>query len=73
MPGPAISVDIRIGRLRQRPMRISPLGRGRRPVHRRSHQWVPEADTGSDLDELRVLRRGERALFDAEPVSRAPD
>ena len=34
---------------------------------------MPEADTGSDLDQLRVFCRGERAPFDAEPVSRAPD
>ena len=34
---------------------------------------MPEADTGSDLDQLRVFCRGERALFDAERVSRAPD
>jgi hypothetical protein len=34
---------------------------------------MPEADTGSDLDQLRVFCRGERALFDAEPVSGAPD
>ena len=33
---------------------------------------MPEADTGSDLDQLRVFRRGERAPLDAEPVSRAP-
>ena len=34
---------------------------------------MPEADTGSDLDELRVFCRGERASFDAERLSRAPD
>src|SRR3954468_5653638 len=34
---------------------------------------MPEPDTGSDLDQLRVFRRGERAPFDAEAVSRAPD
>ena len=73
MPRPAIGIDLRIGRLRQRPMRRSPLGRGCRPVYRGPHQWVPEADTGSDLDQLRVFCRGERAPFDAEPVSRAPD
>ena len=73
MPRPAIGIGIRIGRLRQRPMRISPLGRGRRPVHRGSHQRMPEADTGSDLDELRVFSRGERASVDAECLSSAPD
>jgi hypothetical protein len=73
VPRPTIGIGIRIGRLRQRPMCISPLGKVRRPVHRGSHQWMPEADTGSDLDQLRVLCRGERAPFDAEPVSRAPD
>ena len=66
MPRPAIGIGIRIGRLRQRPMRVSTLGWGRRPVHGGSHQWMPEADTGSDLDELRVFRRGERAPVDAE-------
>ena len=34
---------------------------------------MPEPDTGSDLDQLRVFRRGERGPFDAEPVSRTPD
>ena len=34
---------------------------------------MPEADTGSDLDELGVFRRGERASVDAELLSRAPD
>jgi hypothetical protein len=34
---------------------------------------VPEAHTGSDLDELCVFCRGDRALFDTEPVSCAPD
>src|ERR671914_524456 len=34
---------------------------------------MPEADTGADLDELRVLCRGERAPVDAERLSRAPD
>ena len=34
---------------------------------------MPEADTRSDLDQLRVFCRGERAPFDAEPVSCAPD
>ena len=67
MPRPTIGIDLRIGRLRQRPMRSSPLGRGRRPVHRGSHQWMPEPDAGSDLDQLRVLRRRERARLDAEP------
>ena len=61
MPRPTIGIGVRIGRLRQRPMRSSPLRRGRRPVYRGSHQWMPEADTGSDLDQLRVLCRGERA------------
>ena len=34
---------------------------------------MPEADTGSDLHQLRVLCRGERAPLDAERLSRAPD
>ena len=34
---------------------------------------MPEADTRSDLDQLRVFCRRERARFDAERVSRAPD
>jgi hypothetical protein len=34
---------------------------------------MPEADTGSDLDELRVFCRAERAPVDAERLSRAPD
>ena len=34
---------------------------------------MPEAGTGSDLDQLRVFCRGERAPVDAEPLSRAPD
>jgi hypothetical protein len=53
-------------------MRSSPLSKGRRPVHRGSHQRMPEADTGSDLDQLRVFCRGESAPVDAEPLSRAP-
>ena len=73
MPRPTIGIGIRIGRLRQRPMRSSPLRDGRRSVHRGSDQWMPEPDTGSDLDQLRVFRRGERGPFDAEPVSRTPD
>ena len=34
---------------------------------------MPEPDAGSDLDQLRVLCRGERAPLDAEPLGRAPD
>ena len=34
---------------------------------------MPEADPGSDFDQLRVFCRGERAPVDAEFVSRAPD
>src|SRR4051812_33083968 len=34
---------------------------------------MPESDPGSYLDQLGVFCGGERALFDAEPVSRAPD
>jgi hypothetical protein len=34
---------------------------------------MPEADTGSDLDEPRVLRRSERGRLEAEPVSRTPE
>jgi hypothetical protein len=34
---------------------------------------MPEADTGSDLDQLRVFGGGERAPVDAERLSRAPD
>ena len=34
---------------------------------------MSEADTGSDLDELRVFGRGERAPVDADRLSRAPD
>ena len=73
MPRPTIGIGVRIGRLRQRAMRSSPLRRRRRPVHRRSHQRMPEADTGSDLDEPRVLRRSERGRLEAEPVSRTPE
>ena len=73
MPRPSIGVGIRDGRLRQRPVRSSPLGRRRRPIHSGSDQWVAEAHTGADLDQLRVLCRGERAPFDAERLSRAPD
>ncbi len=47
--------------------------RGSSPVHGGAHQWMPEADTGSDLDELRVLCRRERAPFDAEHAGGAPD
>ena len=46
---------------------------GGRSVYRGSHQWMPEADTSSDLDQLRVFCRGERAPFDTELVSRAQD
>jgi hypothetical protein len=73
MPCSTIGIGIRIGRIRQCPMRRSPLGKGGRPVHRGSHEWMPEADTGSDLDQLRIFRRGKRAAVDAELVSRAPD
>ena len=73
MPRPTIGIGIGIGRLRQRPMRSTPLRQGRRPVYRGSHKRTAEADTRSDLDQLRVLRRSERAPFDTEPVSRSPD
>jgi protein-tyrosine phosphatase len=72
MPRTPIGVGVRIGRLRQCPMRSSPLGKDRRPVHRGSHERMPEPDTSSDLDKLRVLRRRKRAPFDAKPASRTP-
>jgi hypothetical protein len=73
MPRTPIGIGVRIGRLRQRPMRNPPLRKDRRPVHRGSHEWMPEPNAGSDLDQLRVFRRGERVPVYAEPASRTPD
>jgi hypothetical protein len=72
VPCPTIGI-FRIGHLRQRAMHSSPLRRNSCPVYRGSHQWMPEADAHSDLDELRVFCRTECASLDAEVVSRAPD
>ena len=46
MPRKTIGIGLRINRLRQRPMRSSPLGMGGRPVYRGSDQRMPETGTG---------------------------
>jgi hypothetical protein len=73
MPRPAIGIVLRIGRLRQRPMRVSPLGQGSRLVDGGARQGVPEAHAIADRQQaLRLhLLRGRRR--DPEPLGRAPE
>ena len=73
MPRTTIGIGTRIRCLSQCPMHSSALREDRRSVHSGPHQWMPEADTRSDLNQLRVFRRAERAPFDAERIGSAPD
>ncbi len=70
VPGAPVRVDLRVGRLRQRAVRLpSPLGRCR-PVDRRTHQRMAKAHPAVDLDQASRLRRLERRGRDPEPLGR---
>jgi hypothetical protein len=73
MPRPTIGIGIRIGRLSQRPMRISPLRRGSRSIDGGARQRVTEPHALVDHQQaLRLgLVRGRRR--DPEPLGGAPE
>ena len=73
MPRAAIGVGLRIGLRGQRLMYLLPVERIRRPVHRRSHQGMPEACAGAELDQARILGRPGGVAVDPEAPARAPD
>jgi hypothetical protein len=57
MPGPPVSVGVRIGRLGQSPVRRPPVGCGGRPVDRGARQRMAEVHRGAELDQSRGLGR----------------
>ena len=72
MPGAAVGVDLRIGRLRQRQVHRPALLRRRRPVDRRAHQRMAERHPLADRQQPLGLGGGRRRGVDAEPLGRAP-
>jgi hypothetical protein len=72
MPGPAVRIDDRIGRVGQRPMRFPALGHRRRPVHGRAHQRMPEPDPRPQHDQARGLGRGGGIPGDPQLLGRTP-
>jgi hypothetical protein len=66
MPSPPVRIGLRVGGLRQRPVRTAPLlGRGG-AVDRRAHQRMMEPHPRPELDQVRRLRR-RCGGFDADP------
>ena len=72
VPGAAIGIDLRIGRLRQRPVRAPALLRGCRPVDRRAHERMTKPHPRAELEQTRLGRRRRRLGADPEPLGRAP-
>jgi hypothetical protein len=72
VPRPAIGVQLRVGRLRERSVDLAPLRRRRGPVGGRSHERMAEAHPCADLDQARRLGRGCRVGADAEQLGGTP-
>ena len=50
VPGAPVRIELRVGRIRQRPVHLSPLIRRRRPVDRRAHERMAKPDSAVDFD-----------------------
>ena len=72
VPRAPVGVDLRVGHLRQRPVRVPALGRGRRPVDRRAHERMPELHQEADLDQRSGRGGRQRVRRDAKLLCRAP-
>jgi hypothetical protein len=72
MPGMPVRVGPVIGCLRQRVVRGPPFLRGRRPVHRRPRQRVPEGHPLADGQQSGLLGRRSRLRRDAQPLRCPP-
>ena len=70
MPGTAIGIDLRIGRVRQRTMHRLPFLRRRRPIHRRADQRVTKRHPRADREQ--PVGVGRRLDPDPEPPGRPP-
>jgi hypothetical protein len=72
VPGAAVRVGAHVGGGGQCTVRATPVGRCGRPVDRRAHQRVAEADPGADLDQPGLLRGCDRLAGDAQVGGGAP-
>ena len=73
VPGPAVRIGLRVGRLGQRRVHLLPVRERGRAVGRRARQRMPEPDPGAELDQARLHRRRPRLDADAQPPGRPPD
>jgi hypothetical protein len=72
VPGTAVGIDLRIGRPRQRAMRLPPVVRRGRPVDRRADQRVAEGYPGAYGEQPVRLSPGRCFDPDPEPGGRPP-
>ena len=72
MPGAAIGIGIRIGRLGQRSMHLLAIAKVSGPVGGRAGERMPEPHPDPEIDQRGLLGRPARATSDPELVGRAP-
>src|SRR5580704_11336125 len=70
MPSAAVGVDLWIGRIRQRAVDGLPVLRRRRPIYRRSDEWVTKRHPRADREQS--VGVGRRLDPDLEPPGRSP-
>ena len=73
VPGPAIGIGVRIGRLRQGSVYLVPLRDRGDSIRRGSHHRVAEPDPLLDLDEARLLGCGGRLGVQGQRTRGAPE
>ena len=72
MPRPTVGIDLGIGRLGQRAVRLPAIGQRRRPVGRGAHQRMTEPHPRTQLDQPGGLGRRCGIPSDPELLGRAP-
>ena len=72
VPGAAIGIDVRIGRLRQHPVRALAILRGCRLVDRRAHERMAKPHPRADLEQTRLGRRRRGLGSEPEPLCGPP-
>jgi hypothetical protein len=72
MPSTSVGIELRVGRLGQRPVNPSALVRRRGPVDRGACERMAKPNPAVDLEQARGLRRVEHRVSDAQSRGRAP-
>ena len=72
MPGAAVGIELRIGRLGERAMHVAAVTRGRRAVDRRADERMREPHARAELDQPGGLRRARGLGADPEALGGAP-